>query len=183
MTGHQMHLVSVRCRWWRPEEIFSLITSQAFKTQNQLERKTSSNVFIFIEFIGVTLVSKTIQVSGVQFYNVSSIHLLCVHHLRSSLSHYHLSPLYPLLSLPYPHFPLAITMLSSVSMSFLFAESSPFSPSPTTHLPSDSTMAYMRHFQTKEKRETRYQISEVTMGDLQVVQEQWNPHGRNILTR
>ena len=48
----------------------------------------SQNIFdfhvcllFFIEFIAVTLVNKIIQVSGVQFYNTSSVYFLCVFHV------------------------------------------------------------------------------------------------------
>ena len=37
--------------------------------------------FLFIDFIGVTLVNKIIQVSDAQFYNTPSVH--CIHHPKS----------------------------------------------------------------------------------------------------
>ena len=73
--------------------------------------------YFFIEFIGVTLVNKIIQVSDVQVYNASSVYCIVCSPPKSSP---HSSPFVPLtLSyLPYPSFPLLIIMLS-VSMNLL----------------------------------------------------------------
>ena len=67
---------------------------------------------LFIEFIGVTLLNKTIQVSGTQFYNHHLYIVLCVHHPKSNLTPF--NPLYP------PPPPPTITTLLSTSMSFFF---------------------------------------------------------------
>ena len=68
---------------------------------------------IFIEFIGVTLVNKIIQVSGVQFYNTLSVY--CIGHStpRSSLFPSPFTPTLPSTS-PSPPFLLVIIILSSV---------------------------------------------------------------------
>ena len=85
-------------------------------------------VFIFIEFIGVTLVNRIIQVSGVRFYNIS---LYCVFTTTSQVSsHHHLSLFTSLL-------PQSITTLLSMPMSsfflffsFLLNLSTPPNPAP-----------------------------------------------------
>ena len=70
-----------------------------------------SSVFVFLmEFIGVTSVNKIIQVSGVQFYNTSSVYYIVFTTPSQVSFHHHLSPpLYPLLPLPHP-FPLVILL-------------------------------------------------------------------------
>ena len=67
---------------------------------------TSSNKFSFLKFkcIGVTLVTKTIQVSSAHFYDTWPVHIAsCAHHPRSNhLPPYIFFPLYPLLSMVPP---------------------------------------------------------------------------------
>lgn len=66
----------------------------------------SCNFFLFIELGRVTLDSKIIQIPGTPFYNTSSVHCIVF-----------LSP--QVLYLPLPtNFPLAITTLLSMTMSF-----------------------------------------------------------------
>ena len=49
-----------------------------------LKKKLYSFIY-FIEFIGVTVVNKIISVSGIQFYNSSSVYcIVCVYHPTSS---------------------------------------------------------------------------------------------------
>ena len=67
--------------------------------------------YFFIEFIGVTLLNKITEVSDIQFHNTSSVY--CVFTTPSQASfHHHLSPLYPLLSLPNGPFHLVTPHLS-----------------------------------------------------------------------
>ena len=71
-------------------------------------------LFIFSEFIGVTLVNKIMQVSGVQSSNMSSIYCIVCSPPQIKVSfHHHLSPLYSFCLL-HPPFPLVITTLLSV---------------------------------------------------------------------
>ena len=90
-----------------------------------------------------------IKLHRFQVYNSIIIrHLYCIGCSlpRHVSSHHHLSPLYPLLPSPYPLFPMVTTILLSVSIRvcglFCFVLfcliSSPFYPSSSTPLPSDS---------------------------------------------
>ena len=54
----------------------------------------------FVEFIGVTLVNKIIQVSGVQFYNSHLYIVLCVH--PSQVSFHRIYTHYTSSICPYP---------------------------------------------------------------------------------
>ena len=74
-----------------------------------------------MEFIGVTLVHKTIQVSSVQLNKTSSAQ--CIMHPLLKVKFLSI-PIYPPHSLPsstspYPPFPLAITVLLSVCVSYM----------------------------------------------------------------
>ena len=72
-------------------------------------------VYLFIEFIRVTLVNESIQVSGAQFYNTSSVYCIVCSHPKVVSFHHHLSPS-TLLYLPHRSFLLAITVLLAVSI-------------------------------------------------------------------
>ena len=56
-----------------------------FTRQFQLLFFSSHFFFLFIEFIGVTLVNKIIQVSGTRFHNTSSVHCIVCSPPKSSL--------------------------------------------------------------------------------------------------
>ena len=89
----------------------------------------------FIEFIGVILVNKIIQVSGVHFYNTPSVY--CIVCSPSKVKPPSITtdlPLPPDLPPLTPPFPLVISILLSVSMIF-FLIPSPFSLSPLTPSP------------------------------------------------
>ena len=84
--------------------------------------------FLFIEFIGVTLVNTIIQVSAAQFYSTSSVHCTVCSSppVKSpSITIYPPSPL-----------PLAIITLLSMSMSFFSFFSFLFNPSSPPNSPS-----------------------------------------------
>ena len=61
--------------------------------------------FLFIEFIGVILVDKIIQVSGSQFHTHHLYTVLCVHHPRSRVCLSRFIPHVPSSTSPYPTFP------------------------------------------------------------------------------
>ena len=112
--------------------------------QSPLKMKTlkrTKNFLIFIEFIGVTLVNKIYRF---QAYKSVIYHLyvvLCVHHPSQVSFRHHLSPLSPLLPATPPPYPLVITTLLSVSVSFFvllcFVLLNPFTylTQPPTSLP------------------------------------------------
>ena len=103
--------------------------------------KESIHLFC-IEFIGATLVCKTIQVSSVQLNKISSAYciMLSLPHAKS-LSAPIFPPSAPTLPSPHPPFPLAITRLLSSSMCYVcvfwLTPSLYFIQSPNP-LPSDS---------------------------------------------
>ena len=95
----------------------------------------------FIEFIGVTLVNEIIHVSGIQFYNTSSVY--CIVYSSTKVK----SPfvtIYPPFSssTSLTHFPSSNhNTVVSVYEAFLFFFAqfpSPFQPAPQSPLPSDS---------------------------------------------
>ena len=90
-------------------------------------------LFIFIEFIGVTLGNKIIQVSGSRFYNTPSVHCMCVHHLKS---HPYPPPFIPLY-LPLPPHGNHHTVVS-VHEFFLFKFVFYSIPPPSPHQPPPS---------------------------------------------
>ena len=77
--------------------------------------------FLFIKFIGVTLVNKIIQVSGAQFHNTSFVHWTVCSPPQVKSPSITIYPPYILFYLPLPHLPLAITVLVSVSISSSFS--------------------------------------------------------------
>ena len=99
-------------------------------------------IFLFLNLLGLHWL---IQLCRFQVYNSIIHHLyiiLCVYHPKSQVSfHHHLSLLYRLLPPPTP-FPLVITMLLSVSMSFfLFCLIPlPFLPGPPNPLPTAANL-------------------------------------------
>ena len=62
-------------------------------------------MFLFIEFIGVTLVNKIIQVSGAQFYNTSSVHCIVCSSPQVKSPSFNIYPSYTLLHLHLPTSP------------------------------------------------------------------------------
>lgn len=81
----------------------NLIIRMAFSFSN-------CSLFLFIAFIGVTLVNNSIQVSGTQLHNTSSIHTSPSH----VSVHHRLSPSIPSSAIPSPT--PAITTLFSMSL-------------------------------------------------------------------
>ena len=71
-------------------------------------------------FIGVTLVIKIIELSGVQFYNESSVYCIVCSPPKVKYPSDTIYPLLPSSTSPTPRLPLVTTVLWSVSMKFLF---------------------------------------------------------------
>ena len=97
---------------------------------------------IFIAFTGLTLVNKIKQVSTVQFYNISSVYCIMCSSPKVKFPSITIYLSFALFYLPHPPFPLVITILLSVSMSF-FLIPSPFSPSSPIPLSSDSCQSVL----------------------------------------
>ena len=94
--------------------------------------------FFFIEFIGVTLVNKIIQVLGVQFYSTSPVYYIVFTTQSQVPFHHHLSSS----SSSHPCFPsgnrhTVVVCVSLLSIYLFIFHNSTFSPSPPTSLPSD----------------------------------------------
>ena len=77
------------------------------------------NLF-FIEFIGVTLVNKTIQDSNVQVNKTSSAYSIVYLSPKEKSPSITIYLLFALFHIPPPPFPLAITRLLSVSMCYMY---------------------------------------------------------------
>ena len=88
-------------------------------------------------FIGMTLVINIIQVSGVQFYNTSSVYCIVYSLPQVKSPSISINPP-PIFYLCHPPSPPVITKLLSVSEFSFFLLPLPFSPSSTSLLPSDS---------------------------------------------
>ena len=116
-----------------------------------ISQKLQTHLFLkyFIEFIGVTLVNTIMQVSGVQFYNTSSVYCTVCSPPQVKLSSIVIFPPFTLVCLPHPsgpsghHHTLVCVYEVFIWPLLLYL----FPPGPPTPHPSDSCQSVLCIYQ------------------------------------